>query len=151
MNIADALKQLGQDMGLPLKLDANRACRLVFDGRIEVDIEAPEGQGDTVHLSCAVGNIPAGSREALYEALLEANLFGRGTGSAVLGIDKAFNEIVLTRTLPMDGTRYQDFVKAIEQLVLHANTWTERIANFGHETSPPKAAGEPTPSSMIRI
>lgn len=151
MNISDAIVQLGQDMGLPLKLDANRACRLVFDGRIEVDIEAPEGQGDAVHLSCAVGNVPAGGREALYEAMLEANLFGRGTGGAVLGIDKSFNEIVLTRTLQMDGTRYQDFVKAIEQLVLHANTWTGRIASFAHGSPAQKSAIDPASPSMIRI
>lgn len=151
MDIADAVKRLGQDIGLPLQLDQNRACRLVFDDRIEVDIEAPEGQRGVVHLSCALAPVPAGAREPLYEALLEANLFGRGTGGAALGLDKSFNEIVLTRTLSMDDLHYQDFVKAIEQLVLYAGTWTERIASFAHRAAPKASSDEASATPMIRI
>src|SRR5262245_42396363 len=112
MNIADTLKQLGQDMGITLALDENRACRLVFDNRIEVDIEAPENAPDTVYFSGAVGIIPASDREAAYRSLLEANLYGRGTGGAVLALDSDYNEIMLQRTLAIGGMHYRDFVKA---------------------------------------
>ena len=37
-----AVARLGQAMGMDLKLDENRACRLVFDEKLAVDIEAPD-------------------------------------------------------------------------------------------------------------
>jgi hypothetical protein len=152
MDIADVIKELGQAMGLPLKLDRNRACRLVFDGKIEVDIEAPADGGGIVFLHTAVGTVPSGGREALYQSLLEANLFGRGTGGGVLAVDPEFNEIMLTRTLAMDRIFYQDFVKEPEQHVLHANTWLDRLATHAHGN--PEAADDPgaaSASTLLRI
>jgi hypothetical protein len=152
MDIADAIRQLGQDMGLPLRLDERRACRLVFDGRIEVDIEAPEGRGDAVFLSSAVGIVPPGGREAVFQTLLEGNLFGRGTGGGVLALDTAYNEIVLQHALAMDKVQYQEFVKTLEQFVLHASTWIERLAKFSHgRPAEPPTAESALPSSMLRV
>ena len=151
MDIAEAVKQLGQSMGLPLQLDQNRACRLIFDGRIEVDIEAPADRPDTVFVSCAVGIVPAGDREAVFQSLLEANLFGRGTGGAVLAVDNEFNEIMLQRTLSMKSIFFQDFVKELEQFVLHASAWTEQLAKFSHAKPAAPADAGSTLSSMLRV
>lgn len=127
MKIEALLLELGNQMGLPnLKLDNNKVCRLIFDKKFTVDIEASEDLR-IVHLYSALCIIPPRDKENLYEALLEANLFGRGTGGASFGVDLEMGEILLSRTLEMEKTDYQDFVNVLESFVNHVEAWTEKI------------------------
>jgi len=127
MNIEDILKELGNQMGLPnLKLDENKVCRLIFDKKYTVDIEASEDE-KIVHIYSAMCIIPPENREPLYEALGEANLFGRGTGGAVFALDKEMGEVLLFKTLVLDKTDYQDFVNELESFVNHVEAWTDKI------------------------
>lgn len=128
MDIEDALNQLGRQIGIALRLDAARACRLVFDGRTALDIEAPADRPGTVFLHSAVGVLPpAGRREAVYETLLAGNLFGRDTGRAALAIDRDLGEILLVRQLDMAETSHAAFADAVEDHVARAKAWTERL------------------------
>ncbi|OIO60650.1 MAG: hypothetical protein COZ46_01295 [Verrucomicrobia bacterium CG_4_10_14_3_um_filter_43_23] len=127
MNIRDILSELGKQMGLGnLKLDENKVCRLIFDKKFTVDIEANDDES-IAHIYSAVCIIPPIEKEALYEKLLDANPFGRGTGGASFGIDLEMGEILITRTLVLDKTDYQDFVNALESFVNHLEAWTEKI------------------------
>lgn len=127
MNIEDVLKELGAQMGLPgLKLDDNKVCRLIFDKKFTVDIEASEDL-KTVHLYSAICVIPPEGKESFYEGLLEANLFGRGTGGAAFGIDIELGEVLLSRTLQMEKIDYQDFVNILEGFVNHVEAWTDKV------------------------
>lgn len=134
MTIDDVIRKLGEHVGLPLALDANQTCRLVIDGTIEVDLDA-DPSGPQLVISGAIGTVPASGQEALFRVLLEANLFGRGTGGAVLALDERFNEIVLSRTLMTDRIHFQDVIEAIEQFVHHSKIWRERLSTLAH--SPP--------------
>lgn len=146
MQIGDALDQLGRQIGLKLKLDRNNACRLVFDKSTTVDIEAVDA--GTVFLHAAVGIVPTAGRDAVYETLLEANLFGRGTGAAVLAVDKSLGEVVLHRRLDMAKTEYSDFTAALEDFVTHARAWTDRLEAMRRSTAAPAASGIPTETFM---
>lgn len=128
MNIEDVLRELGNQMGLPnLKLDENKVCRLIFDKKFTIDIEASEDL-KTVHIYSALCTIPPSNKEPLYEALLEANLFGRGTGGAAFGVDLEMGEVLLSSSLQdMDRVDYQDFVNVLESFVNHVEAWTEKI------------------------
>lgn len=127
MKIEEILKELGNQMGLPnLKLDDNKVCRLIFDKKFTVDIEASEDL-KTVHLYSALCIIPPRDKENLFESLLEANLFGRGTGGASFGVDLEMGEILLSRTLVMEKTDYQDFVNILESFVNYVEAWTDKI------------------------
>lgn len=129
MKIESILTELGNQMGLPnLKLDANKVCRLIFDKKFTVDIEASEDL-KIVHLYSALCTIPPSDKETLYESLLEANLFGRGTGGAAFGVDTepGREEILLSRTVVMEKTDYQDFVNILESFVNHVEAWTDKI------------------------
>lgn len=127
MNIDDILLELGKQMGLgSLKLDENRVCRLVFDSVLVVDIEATEGD-QIVNLYATVCTTPAEGKDALYETLLEASLFGLGTGGASFGIDKERGELLLWRVLNMDKTDYQEFVNVLESFVNHLEVWKDKI------------------------
>ena len=142
MNIEDVLKELGNQMGLPnLKLDENKVCRLIFDKKFTIDIEASEDL-KTVHIYSALCIIPPRDKETLYESLLEANLFGRGTGGAAFGVDIEMGEILLSQKLVMEKLDYQDFVNVLESFVNHVEAWTEKIdtGEYAHEKGRASAA-----------
>jgi len=127
MKIESILTELGNQMGLPnLKLDNNKVCRLIFDKKFTVDIEASEDL-KIVHLYSALCTIPPSDKETLYESLLEANLFGRGTGGSTFGVDIEMGEILLSRTIVMEKVDYQDFVNILETFVNHVEAWTDKI------------------------
>lgn len=152
MQIDDAIAQLGQKMGVELKLDENRACRLVFDGTLNVDFEAPEALADQLVMSCVVAPdvFPEG-REAVLQSLLEANLFGRGTGGGTLALDEERGEILLQRALTMSRSDLQDLVNAMEQLVQYAEAWMERLKK-GPGAAPEVSMGSSSSlASMMRI
>lgn len=139
MNIKDILTELGQQMGLgKLKLDDNRVCRLVFDRKFTVDIEATHDE-KIVHIYAAVCIIPPFNKEKLYETILDSNPFGRGTGGAIFGIDLEMGEILMTRTLVMEKIDYQDFVNILESFVNHLEAWTEKIDKEDYIKGPTKS------------
>lgn len=138
MNIRDVLAELGQQMGLNVTLSDQGVCRLVFDQRFTVDIEASLNS-DAVHLYSVLCPIPPDSKERFYEQLLEANLFGGGTGGAWFALDSLHNEVLLNRTLKMATTDYQDFVGALESFVNHLESWDGKLAR-GELDRPEEAA-----------
>ena len=103
MDIAEAIKQLGQSMGLPLQLDQNRACRLIFDGRIEVEFEVDQNRvgkrwrvtikrnGSTVFRSMRTTQAPSGSFEV-------RRLLAGGAGSRIVATAKALSSGETCRT-----------------------------------------------------
>lgn len=131
MTADNAIRELGQRLGFDLTLDRNRACAVVFDGKLTVEFEAPASLPPTLVLTCRVaGDVPAGQREEVFALLLQANLFGRGTAGAALAIDQAREEIVLQRTLPLEQTDGQDLLHALESLLQYAQAWVERLESF---------------------
>lgn len=66
MNIRDVLAELGHQMGLNVTLSEEGVCRLVFDERFTVDIEASP-DNDTVHLYSVLCPIPPEGKERFYE------------------------------------------------------------------------------------
>ena len=127
MDIHSILTQLGQQMGLPqLKLDENNVCRLVFDQRLVVDIEATDNN-KVIHFYALVGELPPENKEDFMANLLEANLFGKGTGGSAFALDHNHQEIYLCRLLLIDSLAYQDFVNILETFVNHLEAWMDKI------------------------
>lgn len=127
MTIAEMLAQLGSQIGLALKLDHQGTCRLIFDGEISVDIEAVAGVADQAYLHTMVGVVPAGVGEEFYELLLSANLFGRGTGGAILSVDPQRREVILHRTLQLGSMSYPDVTAAMEAFITQTRAWTHQL------------------------
>lgn len=127
MDIHAILSQLGQQMGLPqLKLDENRVCRLVFDQKLVVDIEASDDE-KIVHLYALAGAMPPENKEDFMAVLLEANLFGKGTGSCAFALDHNHQDVYLCRIVLIESIVYQDFVNILESFVNHLEAWMEKI------------------------
>lgn len=136
MYIKDVLQELGRQMGLDgVKLDDNGVCRLIFDGKIVVDIEAPAAEKGTVYMYAAVCPLPAEGKEALYGTLLEANLFGRGTGGAAFAIDTEMAEVLLYQSFDMEKVEVQEFKESLQHFAAHVGGWMEKLG--GAEASGP--------------
>ncbi len=74
MTADELLAELGARMSLSgAVFDDNRACRLSFDGRLHVDLEAPT-TARTLNAFGVVGPVPPSQSAAFYEHLLESNL-----------------------------------------------------------------------------
>mgnify|MGYP001190431276 CR=1 FL=1 len=152
MAIEDLVKELGRQMNLPLALDRQRGCRLVFDERWTVDIEAAEDREDRVYLTAPIGPVPAGTGAALLREMLSANLYGRGTAGAALALDPVRNAVVVQRILPADRLDFATFQRAIEDLIDAARTWRERFS-AGDGTTTSAAGADPAAfeASAIRV
>ena len=136
MRINDVVQQFGRQIGLDLKLDAGGACRLTFDGRTIVDVEAADDSETAAFLHSTVGLVPAVGKEGLYQLLLEGNHFGRDTGRSVLSVDTDLGEIVLVRHLDMDKLTMADFTAALENFLAVSRAWTEKLRNRVPEDGP---------------
>jgi hypothetical protein len=150
MVIEDLLKELGRRMGVPLELDRNRACRLVFDERWTIDIEAPAERPGTAFVYAVVGAVPVPADAAFYRGLLEANLFGRETEGATLCVDALRGEILLQRILAVGATDLAALVEALEALIRALAAWQERLATLAH-AAPARAGAPLPPGGAIRV
>jgi len=129
MKPENLLAELGSHMGIPnLGFDEQGCARLVFDDQIEVNFEN-DAANHRLQIYTTLGNVPAENKEALYGALLEANLFGSGTAGATLAIDNLHGEIVLCHTFYGDDIPSATFLSLVESFVNTAEKWAQQIAN----------------------
>ncbi len=128
MKLNALLGELGEKIKLnDLELDKNRMCRLIFDDKFVVDIEAlPDEQ--TFFMYGVVGRVPTEEKEAFYEKLLEGNLFGKETGDASLGVDPQQGEVILFQKLNAEKLEYIEFEKHLEQFLNYMEFWSKELA-----------------------
>jgi hypothetical protein len=79
MKAEQLLNDIARTLGLPeLALNDEGCARLLFDGQVAVNFEN-DPLAEKLHLYADLGELPLRGREALYRALLEANLLGAQT------------------------------------------------------------------------
>jgi len=126
MDINPLLEKLGQDIGLPgLALDDTQLCTLRFDGQDIIVIEVPQ-PGNRAYIYSMLFTIPEHGKEAFYERLLEANLFGKETGGASFSCNVKTREVFLTRSLDLEELSYDAFKVALEELLQCIEYWREQ-------------------------
>lgn len=99
-----ALRELGAATGAgDLALDAEGVCLLAFEdgATLYLVLDAPAGE---LLLWTAAGEVPAEGAEPALRQLLQANLFGRGTGGATLALAPDGRTVVLARRLLLELT-----------------------------------------------
>lgn len=149
MYLNELLSQAGVDMGLgPIRLNADGLCRLIFSQTIIVDIEQANDEPGTALIYATVGIVPPEAREGLLLHLLEANLFGQGTGRATLAVDPARSEILLFRRFDLERLEYAEFIRDLESFVNLAGSWIEKLATA--RPTPSQSASE-SPAAMNGI
>ena len=124
MALAELIRELGQDIGLPdLDLDSDTgAVRLVFDDDFEVEFEEP-GNGRVCFVYAVVGSLPVNAPGTLFFEFMQANLFGRETGGANLGYDAAREELMLFLRLHARDMNYPTFREEVENFLAALKKW----------------------------
>ncbi|MBK5941111.1 type III secretion system chaperone [Halochromatium roseum] len=143
MNAQDLIAQLARETGLSdLRLNDKGCARVIFDQTIAIDMEHLADDNRLV-LYAVLGH-PAGDRASVMERLLQANYFGSGTGGAAFALDPWKNDILLIRTLELEGCDWTAFSAALDSLVAHVERWQAELSTTPTpETAGAPAAGEP--------
>src|SRR5262249_36336219 len=132
-------KDLGEMVGIPdLRLSESGGCSLVFDGRINVQLEF-EPETGKLTLFSPLGPIPEHDRETFFARLLAANLFGKGTGGSVLSIDQASNTVVLAGQTPVKWLESVDFQSLLQRFVDTAEHWMSELQQPAPEPETPES------------
>jgi hypothetical protein len=119
MSIDELLREFGSRSGLGvLSRNGEGVCRLIFNGGLIVDIEAPDRDPD-LHLTATVGPLAPRASASLLRALLSANLMTRESGGAALALDLNRDEVVLHRQLPAEGLDYAAFERSLDSFLSH--------------------------------
>ena len=130
MKAPEIIAEFARRTGLAeFKFNGHGVASLRIDGRLVIDLEHRPERG-MLHLYAVMGLIPLTGREACFEALLAANLFGRDTDEAVFGLDVLRGEILLTRDVPLDGLDCTRFAKLLERFINTVDAWQEKLANL---------------------
>ena len=131
MQLETLLNGLGEVVGLVgIGLNENGVCSLSFNQEIRVNIERDDERDRMVHVYSILCEIPSGieTREKLFSSLLQANLFGRGTGpKARFALDQHAGEIILHYTFHEEQTDIGAFLDDIQTFVNLVEIWDERL------------------------
>ena len=114
--IDDLIAGVAQQLGLTMELNDEGACRLVFEDKYTVDIQVEEDQKNRFYFLSTVGQAEAPT-EAQLRTLLDANLFGQGTGEAALAYDPDMEEIALQHCFDARYVDLGQLMAALEEFV----------------------------------
>lgn len=131
MTTDEMIQALRRETGLPsLHIDPNNLCRLIFQDETIVNVEAPSGS-EVVFLHSPVAKLPPDGREAWFAELLSANLFGRDTGDASLGLDAPMEEILLFQKINLSKIEAQEFIDIFDNFFKVVQYWKNRTPGTG--------------------
>ena len=134
MKLNELLAELGATLGIEgVELDDNGLCCLRIDSEILIYVEEVTERHAAI-LYSPVGVLPEEKKEALFERLLGAQLFGREIGEGCsFGLLDESGEILLNRVLSLDKLDGSGFYEAVNQMANWADYWTKRLGEDASE------------------
>jgi hypothetical protein len=80
-------------------------------------------------LTCSFGDIPAENQQDFFAQCLLANLMGKGTDSAVLGLDEEGEKLVLSKYVdtPVEYKEFKDF---LEDFLNSVDFWVKEVQSY---------------------
>lgn len=123
--IADYVNQLGRelDMGEYISSPEPDLYKLIFDGGIEVEAYHA-GQGPYT-FEGIIGPSPDKNAEDVFTKVMEANLFGKGTNGAAIGLDEEGKQFTLSMEIDYN-IPYGEWKDMLEDFVNTLHYWREQ-------------------------
>jgi hypothetical protein len=130
MDVRSLISLFGQEAGVPLALGESGTVALAFEDGPTVQLEHDPGI-DALHCYVVIGHAPSdiARSERFLRQLLQANVFGRETDGATLGLDEATGDIVLSRRLELAHADTAWLRITLESIVAVARLWQIRLAD----------------------
>ena len=123
-NVQSVLAELGVQLSIPaLKFDENHSCFLAFDEQA-VNIQLIENK---LYLTTPVATLPIEVPQQLYEALLQANLYGKVTNGAIVSLEPESRGILLQDVLEGATCTLNILINRLENLLAVTRFLAEQI------------------------
>lgn len=123
------VQQLGKELNMEEQITVVERghYKLPFEGDFDVDaFQSPEGLYTFKGL---IGPYPNQKVEEFLTRVMEANLFGKGTYGAVIGLSE--DEKLLTLSLQVDyNSNYKEWVGKLQDFVSVMDFWREAAQNY---------------------
>ena len=130
------LAGLGIHVNIPdLAFDEAGVCKLSFDD-IQLTIET-EPSGESLLIYSDLGPMNTGAQTDMAERLLEANLFGQGTGGATLSLERQTGHVVLCQSIRAAAVSDPQFRQMVEVFVAAAEKWIAVLRGDAPQNSNP--------------
>lgn len=124
---ANLLIELGNIFDCDLELDANQSCAILYDDRINIQLELNDYETDLI-IGSSLFDIPPGRfREEVLKTALKANFIFPRVGT--LGYSESFNQLALFELLPLDNLSGTDIADYLMKFVEEIDLWKKAIAN----------------------
>jgi hypothetical protein len=120
MSVEKMIKQLGEEleMGDLITIPEPGHYLLPFDDQIDVDVSSTP----SYLFKSVIGPCPKNNAEFFLTKMLEANLFGRATRGAVLGLNEEGNLLTLSLEVDYNST-YKEFRDRLEDFISVHDFW----------------------------
>lgn len=132
MMLKQFVEQLKQDMGLEQALDANEDGSYSLRLEADIDITLKEDPDSVIMFYTKIAELPSHNAEEFLLKTMIANLFGRETGGAALGLDNEAKRVVLLDFLPEEHN-YRTFHDRLEDFVNYADAWRQETTEFSEQ------------------
>ena len=130
MDTDTLLQPLAERLGLEaLDFDDRGTCSLVFDERFTITLELDDEE-QMLYLYSTLGKAPEDLIDQLtcFAALLQANLFGRGTGGASLAFEPESQALMISRNCSLMQLSAEALQADVERFVQATDAWYERVS-----------------------
>ncbi|MGL4348906.1 MAG: type III secretion system chaperone [Chlamydiales bacterium] len=132
--IHNLLKDIELDIE-PSKMDP-MGYKLDFAPDLSITVKATD---PGYYIQTSIDRVPEYEVEILFITLMEANLFGQGTGRGVLGISLDGDLVLFSKKILQD-LNYQDFKEKIEEFVNYVEFWRIEIKEHMEKKKRPENA-----------
>lgn len=123
------IDQLSTNMGFQQPLEANEDGSYSLRLDPDLDITLKESGDNAILFHTQLAELPARNREDFLLKTMVANLLGRETGGAALGLDREGKKLVLVDFLS-DHQDYRAFHERLEEFANYAEVWREETREF---------------------
>lgn len=123
------IEKLITDLGFEQDLDANEDGSYSLLLEPDIDITLKETSEAFIKFQTQVAELPTSNTEGYLTKLMVANLFGRETGGAALGVDSEGKKVVLVDFL-VEEQDYRIFHDRLEDFVNYAEAWRQETIEF---------------------
>ncbi len=123
------IEQLTKDLDLEDSVSVDQAGVFSLHFEPQLDVTLKEVSDSKLCLRASLALVPKKDRAEFLERVMGANLFGKETGRAVLGMEK---ESLILKQFVLDDLNYGQFRDCLEEFVNYAEAWREETVNFGN-------------------
>lgn len=131
MNLHSLIGTFSNSLALPLPNPPSFPLEVTVSG-IVMTLEYEEERPHMLVIYRTIGIVPVAREMEIYEALLDANLFWRGTGDATIGVHSDTLEVIIAYRFDHRHMQAEDLTVLAEQFGAMTDAWRRYIEEPGN-------------------